>query len=118
VRNLIFQLFEPLWRFLTPATGRHRLVERPRCRPPYRPVFRCRRVVVCRVAVPFAPGYFPALRDASGVPVRSRAQVSYERWERVDRRLQRQRRRELWLASYGVDAGPRVIQIHGMAVAR
>ncbi|GCB49342.1 hypothetical protein [Streptomyces sp. NL15-2K] len=32
------------------------------------------------------------------------------------RRLQRQRRRALWLATYGIDVGPR--RIHGMEVTR
>ncbi|MFI0979881.1 hypothetical protein ACH4SP_23120 [Streptomyces sp. NPDC021093] len=74
--------------------------------------------MISRLAPSFASGYFPRLRSASGALVRSREQIEYERWERVNHRLQRQRRRELWLASYGVDAGPRVMQIHGMAVAR
>ena len=34
--------------------------------------------------------------------------------ERHERKLQRQRRRALWLATYGIDAGPR--RIHGMEV--
>ncbi|TJZ56123.1 hypothetical protein FCH28_10290 [Streptomyces piniterrae] len=34
--------------------------------------------------------------------------------ERQERRLQRGRRRALWLAAYGVDAGPR--WIHGVEV--
>ena len=118
MRDLIVQLFELLVQFLTPGVGQHRLERRPQCAPPARPAPLRRRIVVCRGAVPFVTGYFPALRDASGALVRSRAQVSYERWERWNRRLQRQRRRELWLASYGIDAGPSVIQIHGVAVAR
>ncbi|WEB46129.1 hypothetical protein MOV08_16675 [Streptomyces yunnanensis] len=35
-----------------------------------------------------------------------------ERWER---RLQRERRRTLWLAVHGIDVGPR--RIHGVEVA-
>jgi hypothetical protein len=35
---------------------------------------------------------------------------------RRKRRLQRQRRRALWLATYGIDVGPR--RIHGVEVAR
>ncbi|MEV0368331.1 hypothetical protein AB0I10_00600 [Streptomyces sp. NPDC050636] len=35
--------------------------------------------------------------------------------ERRERRLQRGRRRSLWLAAYGYDAGPR--WIHGVEVA-
>ncbi len=38
-----------------------------------------------------------------------------ERRERHERRLRRQRRRALWLATYGIDAGPR--HIHGVEVA-
>ena len=34
--------------------------------------------------------------------------------ERQERRRQRQRRRQLWLAAYGIDAGPR--WIHGVEV--
>ncbi|WP_307675772.1 hypothetical protein [Streptomyces sp. V4I2] len=35
--------------------------------------------------------------------------------ERHERRLQRQRRRALWLAVHGIDVGPR--HIHGMEVS-
>ncbi|PAZ14270.1 hypothetical protein CLM62_20055 [Streptomyces sp. SA15] len=35
---------------------------------------------------------------------------------RRKRRLQRQRRRALWLATYGIDVGPR--RIHGVEVSR
>ena len=31
---------------------------------------------------------------------------------------QRSRRRTLWLATYGIDLGPRVMHIHGMEVPR
>lgn len=36
------------------------------------------------------------------------------RWERAENRRRRARRTVLWLASYGIDAGPRTI--HGVAV--
>jgi hypothetical protein len=48
--------------------------------------------------------------DAPGLAARQ----SRERQERVRLRLCRERRRALWLATYGIDVGPRVI--HGMAV--
>ncbi|MCX5205007.1 hypothetical protein OG897_26565 [Streptomyces sp. NBC_00237] len=114
MRNPIAQLFELLRPLLAPEAARPRSAGRP----PHRPVPGPRRVLATRTAPPFAPGYFPPLRSASGALVRSRAQIEYERWERVNRRLQQRRRRDLLFASYGIDAGPRVIQIHGMAVAR
>ena len=114
MRELIHHLLQPLLRLLYPATGRHRPDFEPKRLSRVRP----RRTVVCLTAVTFAPGYFPALRNASGTLVRTRAQISYERWERVNRRLQQTRRRDLWLASYGIDAGPRTLRIHGIAVPR
>lgn len=112
--QLILRLIEPLLRLIAPPRGRHRTAPVQR----YPSAIAHRRVLVCRTAVDFPPGYFPALRNTSGTLVRSRAQISYERLERVNRRLQQQRRRDLWFASYGIDAGPRVIQIHGMSVVR
>ena len=114
MRNPIVQLFEPLWRSLSPAAGRHRLVQQPAPRPTPRP----RRVVTCRTAPPFAPGYFPPLRSATGALVRSRAQIEYERWLRVNQRLQQRRRRDLLLSLYGIDAGPPVSRIHGTVATR
>lgn len=52
-----------------------------------------------------APGALPATRNASG--------TSHARPPRVER-CQRRRRRSLWLASMGIDNGPRVI--HGVKV--
>lgn len=114
MQKFIVQLFESVLRPPTSGPGRHR----PAVRPWFRPAVRCRRVMVSHAAVDFAPGYFPTLRSTSGALARSPAQISYERWERVTRRLQQQRRRDLWLASYGIDAGPRLLRIHGIAVAR
>ncbi|MDT3397344.1 hypothetical protein RKE29_11905 [Streptomyces sp. B1866] len=44
------------------------------------------------------------------------ARVQRARASRVERRAQRRRRRDAWLASYGIDTGPRCI--HGMVVPR
>ncbi|CAM5249325.1 hypothetical protein GCM10010329_08270 [Streptomyces spiroverticillatus] len=112
--ELILRLGELLVRLLVPARGWHRTVPEqgdpaPRAR---------RRTVVCRTAVDFQPGYFPALRATGGALVRTQAQIAYELAEQAEARLRRQRRRALWLAAYGIDAGPRVMQIHGMAVTR
>ncbi|MER5362334.1 hypothetical protein [Streptomyces sp. NPDC002785] len=42
------------------------------------------------------------------------SQAAYDRWERAENRLRRERRRALWLALHGIDMGPRVI--HGVVV--
>lgn len=68
--------------------------------------------MVCRAALPLAPLGFSVAHG--GVPLDLAARRSYQRQERVQTRLRRERRRALWLATYGIDVGPRVI--HGMAV--
>ncbi|MEV7865524.1 hypothetical protein AB0P17_05340 [Streptomyces sp. NPDC088124] len=102
--KLIVRLFEPLLRGLFPAGGRHRLD----ISPPRRVVFRPAVVFVhgCRTAA-------CGTHDALLLPC---LRGEFERWERVEQRRRRQRRRELWLAFHGVDAGPRVI--HGVEVGR
>lgn len=108
----IVRLFELLLRFLLPPVGRHR---QGGVNPNRVPSDR-RRLVVCHSALPLAAEPPPAWPRMVSPCVRSRAQAEYERWERTEQRLRRQRRRALWLAMHGVDVGPRVI--HGVAVTR
>ncbi|WP_210592526.1 hypothetical protein [Streptomyces sp. GESEQ-35] len=89
-----------LIRALLPARGRHRAapsqlppIERPLAAPPGRPLHTC----------PFEPDT-PLVRPYLLTPD-----------ERHERKLQRQRRRALWLATYGIDVGPR--RIHGVEVS-
>ncbi|WP_433547607.1 hypothetical protein ACQPZG_22915 [Streptomyces sp. CA-294286] len=113
MQNPISRLLRPLLRF--PATRARYVVSAARgeVRVP-RPH---RRIVVCRTAAAlFGPGSFPDLRDSAGRSLRSAERIAYDRAERVEAGLRRQRRRALWLASYGIDSGPRVI--HGVVVAR
>lgn len=56
---------------------------------------------------------FPILRGEDSLLVRPYV-LSLDKW-RHEKRQQRQRRRALWLATHGIDIGPR--WIHGMEVA-
>ncbi|MFD6431262.1 hypothetical protein [Streptomyces venezuelae] len=93
--DLIARLFEPLLRFLLPATGRHRgRLTCPSAGPAPHPAY-----VVIDVDV---------LRGEDNALVRPYLVAD-------ELRLRRQRRRALWLAVHGVDVGSRFI--HGMKVA-
>ncbi|MFF7328654.1 hypothetical protein ACIQU5_05645 [Streptomyces sp. NPDC090306] len=102
------ELLEMLSRLLLPGAGR-------RGRPA--------RVAVDPVAAPCPVG--STVRRLGGPPLRGEDHalvrpyvLAYEREERARlrerARLQRARRRTLWLAVHGVDVGPRVI--HGVEV--
>nr|WP_281289754.1 hypothetical protein [Streptomyces piniterrae] len=94
----VIRLFEALLRLLLPAKGRHRSVGVSPAPAPTR-----------YAVVPRVPArHTELLRGEDSALVRPYL-VAHEE------RLQRSRRRVLWLASYGIDAGPR--WIHGMKVA-
>lgn len=99
--NSIHRLFEPLLRLLLPPTGRRRLTDR--------------QVASPRSALPASavvPQRCTVLRGEDSRLVRPYL-TAYEQREKA--RLQRQRRRALWLAVHGIDVGPRLI--HGVVVA-
>ncbi|MCT2589019.1 hypothetical protein LHJ74_03555 [Streptomyces sp. N2-109] len=100
--HAIARLFVPLLRLLLPPAGQHRCPAEP---PP--------------AALPFAPPTAP--RPLMPAPVLLRGEDSalvrpyvLTPEERQEARQQQVRRRVLWLAVHGVDAGPR--WIHGMEV--
>ncbi|MGW0120266.1 hypothetical protein [Streptomyces sp. NPDC003327] len=105
MRHPIARLVGLLLRLLLPPTGRRR---RPAgsARPP--------AAVAVAPCGPVAPPHrgVPVLRGEDCRLVRPYV-VAHE--EREQARLQRQRRRALWLAVHGVDVGPR--RIHGVEVA-
>ncbi|MFF1732451.1 hypothetical protein [Streptomyces sp. NPDC058247] len=94
------RLVEPLLRLLLPAHGRHR----PATALPQR-----RTPVAHSRELPFISRYFdhPIPGEATHL-VRPYLLTP-------DERLRRQRRRSLWLATYGIGVGPR--SIHGVDVA-
>ncbi|MFE0189076.1 hypothetical protein [Streptomyces sp. NPDC058989] len=99
----IATIFKTLLRLLPPARGRHRAAG-------------ALRTVGCADAPTATPPLVPArepelLRGEDVHLIRPYVLTSEERQRR---RLQRGRRRALWLAAYGVDAGPR--WIHGVEV--
>ena len=96
VLHTIRTIFESLLRLLLPAQGRHRS-------PGSAPAVRCEAAPT--LAPPRQQGLFRGENVALLCPD----------VKRQERRLQRGRRRALWLASHGIDAGPR--RIHGMEVA-
>ncbi|GAA2306546.1 hypothetical protein GCM10010431_27880 [Streptomyces kunmingensis] len=89
--HTIVRLFEPLLRFLLPPTGRHRLAS----------MGSNRALPDCGCLLPLCTEYIPTAR-------------AYLMTDEL--RLQRHRRRALWLAVHGVDVGAR--RIHGVKVAR
>lgn len=101
--NPIFRRFEPLLRFLWPTRGRHRSPQPPPVRQP----------AVVAPPPPRSPRRPPEcfLRGEDSALVRPYL-LAHER--REEARHQRLRRRTLWLAVHGVDAGPRLI--HGVEV--
>ncbi|GAA3099508.1 hypothetical protein GCM10010449_23400 [Streptomyces rectiviolaceus] len=94
--DLIARLFGPFLRFLLPATGRHRGASAASCSRCEQPAFYIELAVT------------DVLDGEGNVIVRPYLVAD-------ELRLQRQRRRALWLAVHGVDVGPRII--HGMEVA-
>ncbi|MEV0223390.1 hypothetical protein [Streptomyces sp. NPDC050704] len=102
---LVTRFCELLLRVLLPARGRHRVT--PTTAPPGRyepgtPAAPVRRQLTLEVR-PFEWDT-PIVRPYLLTP-----------HERHERKLQRQRRRALWLAMQGIDVGPR--RIHGVEVA-
>ncbi|MFF4601759.1 hypothetical protein ACFY12_03230 [Streptomyces sp. NPDC001339] len=101
--NHIARIFESLLRLLLPARGRHRSAAA---------LPAVGYADASTLTLPRVPAREPGLlRGEDTVLIRPYFLTSEERQER---RLQRGRRRELWLAAYGVDAGP--LWIHGVEV--
>ncbi|MFD3501657.1 hypothetical protein [Streptomyces sp. NPDC058678] len=90
-------------RALLPARGRHRAVP-PHPRPHTPELALAPAPAAAAHADSFEPDDQPLVRPYLLTPA-----------ERHERRLQRQRRRALWLAVHGIDVGPR--HIHGMEVS-
>lgn len=99
--HCIARLFEQLLRLLLPAHGRHRLAGAA----PGTPPAHCRTAPAPQLRTPRTPA---PLRGEDSPLVRPYLLTHEER-------LRRQRRRALWLATHGVDVGPR--RIHGVEVA-
>ncbi|MFC9244454.1 hypothetical protein ACFT7S_10620 [Streptomyces sp. NPDC057136] len=104
--NLVARFFESVFRFLGPPLKAP--VGRKSGTVPTSTLVaaRRRRLLVCRSALPVTIVPRPADGPYS--------QAAYERWERAENRLRRERRWSLWLAVHGIDTGPRLI--HGMVV--
>lgn len=106
MHNLIARLFEPVFLLLglrrrdPSGSQTPPLLESP-------PVIATpRRLLLCRAAMPVSMTPRP--------PDGPYSQAAYNRWERAENRMRRERRRALWLATCGIDVGPRVI--HGVMV--
>ncbi|MFF2808706.1 hypothetical protein ACFVT2_16320 [Streptomyces sp. NPDC058000] len=95
-------IFELLLDLLFPARGRHRSADAP-------PAAECPDTPT--LTIPRVPAEQRLLRGEDVALLRPYILTPEERQER---RLQRGRRRSLWLAVHGVDAGPR--WIHGVEV--
>lgn len=96
-------IFELLLRVLLPAQGRHRSAGA---------LPAVGREDAPTLALPRVPVRQPGLLRGEDVPLIRPYVLTPE--ERQERRLRRGRRRALWLASHGFDAGPR--WIHGVEV--
>lgn len=106
MRNCIARLVEALLHWLLPAAGRHRLAGAPPAASREDAPTSVRRRAPVR--------HLPPLRGEDSVLVRPYV-LTPEEWQASrERRLQRGRRRALWLAVHGIDAGPR--WIHGVEV--
>ncbi|MFC7900703.1 hypothetical protein ACFUV1_11180 [Streptomyces griseoincarnatus] len=105
VLHRIALLVEPLLRLLWPASGRHRHQNRHRAEGTARPT-----------PAPAAPDRRPSPHEALLRGEDSRLVRPYllAHEQRAQVRQQRARRRTLWLAVHGIDAGPR--RIHGVDV--
>ncbi len=104
----IQRLIALLLRWLLPSSGRHRAATPPASAetrsstPTFAPAISSSRPVLL-------------LARDEGEPLLRPYVLAPEEWqERRERHLQRGRRRALWLAVHGYDAGPR--RIHGVAV--
>ncbi|MET9561625.1 MULTISPECIES: hypothetical protein [Streptomyces] len=110
MKHRIGRIVEPLLRWLCPGKGRHRLPtieaapRRGRHRAPSAAQGATTRRVGCR-----------PLRGEDHVMVRPYLVEHEQHVRREEARQQRARRRELWLATRGVDIGPRLI--HGVEVS-
>ncbi|PSM43840.1 hypothetical protein C6Y14_09540 [Streptomyces dioscori] len=110
MKHRIGRLVEPLLRLLFPGKGRHRLPAvgvtsgRGRHRAPAGAQGATAHRVGCR-----------PLRGEDHVMVRPYLVEHEQHVRREEARQQRARRRELWLATRGVDIGPRLI--HGVEVS-
>ncbi|MGW1375233.1 hypothetical protein ACWD6P_13295 [Streptomyces sp. NPDC002446] len=103
----IQRLIELLLRWLLPASGRHRSAAPPASA----------ATGGVPTLAPFISSSRPVLmsaRDEDAPLIRPYVLTPEEWQERRERRLQRGRRRALWLAVHGYDAGPR--WIHGVEV--
>ncbi|MGV4926274.1 hypothetical protein K2224_15970 [Streptomyces sp. BHT-5-2] len=98
-------IFESLLRRILPANGRHRSADAPPS--PEHPD-------TPTLMIPRIPAEERLLRGEEVAFLRPYVLTPQEPQERQERRLQRGRRRALWLSSYGLDAGPR--WIHGVEV--
>ncbi|MFF4699629.1 hypothetical protein [Streptomyces chattanoogensis] len=96
-------ILELLFRFLLPARGRHRSAGAPS-------TARCADTPT--LALPRVTMQRPELLRREDVPLIRPYVLTLQ--ERQERRLQRGRRRALWLGVHGIDAGPR--WIHGVEV--
>lgn len=104
--NAIAWLCKPLLQMLFPAPGRRRAGQAPRVVG----VVNASPRDTCSVDSPTV-----ALACGADELVRPYMLTAEERRERGFRTAQRKRRRTLWLATYGIDVGPR--RIHGVEVA-
>lgn len=112
--HCIALLCTQLLRLLLPPRGRHRAAPQPLGVPPEVP-----GVTACGGAPVRRRPHHPRctlLRGEDSPLVRPYVLSldSLDEW-RHERQQQRQRRRALWLATHGIDIGPR--RIHGMEVA-
>jgi hypothetical protein len=107
MNKLIVKIFETLLRVLLPAAGRHRQYGAS-----HGPVARPGRAAPAATAAHRVPPRVIAVHAEEPPRVRPYVLTPEERRERW---RQGRRRRVLWLASHGIDAGPR--WIHGVEVA-
>lgn len=106
MHNLIARLFEPVFLLLALRRRDPSASQTPPL-PAFPPAMTApRRLLLCRAAMPV--GMTPRPPDGPY------SQAAYNRWERAENRMRRERRRALWLATCGIDVGPRVI--HGVMV--
>lgn len=98
----IARVFEQLLRPLFPVRVRHRAAD-----PPFTTYIPAKPKAVARPFIRTAP----ALRGADSTAARPRA---HELRLREEERLRRQRRRDLWFATYGIDLDTR--DIHRLGV--
>ncbi|MGG7571986.1 hypothetical protein [Streptomyces sirii] len=102
----IATIFETLLCLLLPARGRHRSADA---------LPAARGSDAAGLVLPRVPAREQGpLRGEDVALIRPYVLTPEERQERQERRLQRGRRRSLWLAVHGYDAGPR--WIHGVEV--